>query len=199
MPLTFGSFLFRRSPSVDATLSAVVAHAVYRDIFHARVVDVVDYRDVDIVHRPVVEKVSVVPTAAFIAMPEVTEAVADAAIETDSGTPITFMKNESRAAPAPPGRGPQETYFGGENPGAGNPVIVVAIPGPVAGRPDVTIAGAKGLFINRQFRGSVTNGNDYTNLRERRGGTSQEPKCYHQCNQQETKRKQNAHDPSFLP
>ena len=86
MPLTFRSFLFRRSPSVDATLSAVVAHAVYRDIFHARVVHVVDYRDVDIVHRPVVEKVSVVPTAAFIPMPEVTEAVADAAIETDSGT-----------------------------------------------------------------------------------------------------------------
>lgn len=148
VPVTRGGFFRCGGASVYAALSAVIADAIYGDVLDARVVDVVNFGDVDVVYGAVVEKVPVVPTTAFIAMAKVTEAVVNPTVKTDRRSPKTFVKNESRAAPAPPRWCPKETDFGSENPGAGNPVIVSAIPSPVTGRPDVAVAGAERLFVD---------------------------------------------------
>jgi len=72
-----------RRALVDPSVAAVIADTRMTIIVnHRRVVCVVDHRYVYIVHRPVVIKVIVFPTPAFIAVAEVAESIVDSAVET---------------------------------------------------------------------------------------------------------------------
>src|SRR5208283_3981819 len=119
-------FLFRRRAPLDAARSAVVTDTIDGDVVvdHRLVVHVVNVDDIDIGHGAVVKEVSAVPASACETHAEIAEAVVDAAIEADMWSPVSFMEEEPAAFPSPPGRGPQETDFRGQNPGSRNPVII---------------------------------------------------------------------------
>ena len=118
--------LLRPWTHVDPTIAAVVADSVHRGaVDHRGVVNVVNDGDVHVVHRTVVEKVSVLPTSTFIALAVVTIAVTDSAIETYVRTPVALIEDVSVAAPAPVGWSPQETDFRSHDPCAGHPVVTL--------------------------------------------------------------------------
>src|SRR6266567_1436089 len=141
--------LFGPGALVDAAVSAVIADPGHVALInHGRVVHVVNDGDVHIVHGAVVEKAIAVPTPAFIAAAEIAVAIVDSAIEANYRSPEAFIKDESAAAPGPVCRSPQEPDFRGQHPGSRHPIVItdVVVVGPVAGRPDVTLARADRLF-----------------------------------------------------
>ena len=131
------------------------------------VVNVVNHSDIHIVHFAVVVKMIVLPSSTFIAVAKVSVAIVDTTVKADLRTPIAFVKNKSGAAPAPIRRSPKIANLRSEDPRAGHPVVILAIPRPITGRPDITVAGTDGLFIDGQFRRSEADGNTYSDLRER--------------------------------
>src|SRR5579863_23883 len=103
MPLVFRRLFFGCGPDFDSTVSSVVTHPVHRSVVdHRGVVNIVNVRDIHVVHGTVVEELTASPFATFIAMAEIAESVVDAAVESDVRTPIADMENECRAAPTPP-------------------------------------------------------------------------------------------------
>src|SRR5258708_13114919 len=92
------SLLLRCRTRVDSAVAAVVADAGLRPVDHRLVVNVVNYGDVHVVHRLVVEEAVVVPTSPFVTFTEVAEAIVDPPIHPDPHTPITFIKTQ----PPPP-------------------------------------------------------------------------------------------------
>src|SRR6266478_4286370 len=65
----------------------------------------------------VTERVSF-PVAAPVAVSGVAIAVVNAAVKTDSRTPVALIKSINTVAPSPPRRGPKQTYCRRGNPGA---------------------------------------------------------------------------------
>src|SRR6516225_6628892 len=147
-------FFLWRGTCIYAAVATVVAHAcnVSRVVDDRGVVNVVDLRDVDVVHTAVVIEVVMIPTATFVTVAEVTESVIDATIETDHRPPIASRKNETLAVPGPVTRSPQVAHCRGFDPRARNPIIIVTIPSPIAGNPNVSIDGADRLLVYGQFR-----------------------------------------------
>src|SRR5712692_4093488 len=88
MSLMRRSLLLRCRTRVDSAVAAVEADARLRVVDHRLVVNVVNDRDVHVVHRLVVEEAIVVPTSAFVTFTKIAEAIVDPAIETDYRTPI---------------------------------------------------------------------------------------------------------------
>jgi hypothetical protein len=153
----------------DSASAPVIGDAIVDD---GRVVDddraVVDMGDVDVdaVDGAVVVEVISVPIAAVITAAGVTKAVVNSAVEADVRTPVAGVKKEAAVAPSPIAGGPKEADFGRFDPGAGHPVIVgdIVVIGPIAGRPDIAIAGADGLLVNRKRRRADADGD--ADLRE---------------------------------
>src|SRR6266446_2810558 len=102
-----GLFFMARS-RVNTTIAAVIADAVYGRIVvdDCGVVGIMDFHDIDVVHRAVVVKAVVVPAAAFIAAAEIAVAVIYAAVKTNLWAPITLMESKDSSAPTPIGRRP---------------------------------------------------------------------------------------------
>ena len=140
----------RRRPFIDSAVAAIVADAVSRVIFDPGVIGVMDILVVYVIYRCVVIKMIVFPPAAFVAVTTVAETVIDPAIISNVRPPITFMEEKCVPAPAPVSGGPKETDFRRFDPSAWYPVIVVPVPGPITGRPDVAVPGTDGLLINRE-------------------------------------------------
>ena len=70
--------------SGNSTLAAVIADMVHRGVVdYGLVVDIVNVRDVHVIHRAVVVEGSVIPISAFIADTTVAEAIVDATVEAD--------------------------------------------------------------------------------------------------------------------
>lgn len=161
MALSPRGFFVVARPPVNATMAPVIADAVYRRIvvYDRRVVGVMDFRDIDVVHRAVVVKAVVLPAAAFITVAEIAEAIIYAAVKTNPWAPITLMENKGSSAPAPIGRRPEKTGFRSQHPGAGYPKIIIPIPGPVAGSPYISFLGTDGLLIDGQQRRRIADGN----------------------------------------
>lgn len=138
-----------------STFPAVVTHMA-----HANVIDddglVVDTRHApDVVNGSVVKECSVVPISG-ITDSDVTEPVVNSAIESDLRAPVTLIKNEDAIGPAPITWGPEEARIGNHYPRTRNPKIsIVAVVGPISGRPDVAIGGAQRLVANRQRGGAI--------------------------------------------
>src|SRR6266851_8415589 len=147
--------LFRRGRlGVNAAIAAVVADSIHGDVIdHGLVVDIGDVYVADIVYGAVVVQTAALPIAAFVAAADVAIAVIDPAVETDVRTPVAYMPDERSASPAPIAGGPQELRLRGEHPRARHPVVILVIvaPGPIPRRPNVSIAGNRGLLVDRQF------------------------------------------------
>src|ERR1700733_2789820 len=153
MSFVRGGLFFGRGARIDSTITAIVANVVDRNIVDDRgAVDVVNVRDIHVVHCTVVIKMSVVPTSSFITSAEVTESVNDPSIETHMRTPVSLIKNKASIDPSPIGWGPQQTGPRSQHPCARHPVIIafVVVVGPIAGYPDITLGGADRLFVHGQ-------------------------------------------------
>src|ERR1039458_2880065 len=81
MSLPRRRLVFRPWTRADSTVAAVIADVVLVVVPHGGVVNIVHVGDVHVVHRTVVEKVSAVPTPAFVTLTEIAEAVIDPAVE----------------------------------------------------------------------------------------------------------------------
>src|SRR6266436_8815251 len=93
MSLTSEGLLLARWTRADATVSAVVADAIHGGaVDHGGVVNIVNGGDIHIGHGAVVEEPAAFPASTVVAVAEVSEAVVDAAVETDLWTPITFIE-----------------------------------------------------------------------------------------------------------
>jgi hypothetical protein len=103
----------RRGTRSYSPLSAVEGHVrviVYDD---GLVIDIGDVGDIHVGHRAVVEKVAAAPFAAREAFAEVSEAVINAAIESDMRAPIAGIPNIEAVVPTPVAWGPQKANFRG--------------------------------------------------------------------------------------
>src|SRR5271157_5364530 len=158
MLLTCRDLFFRPWTRADPTIAAVEADTAHRGaVDHRGVVNVVNFSDVHVVHRTVVEKVSVVPTSTLVAL----------AIETDVRAPVAIVEDISVAAPTPIGWSPEQTGFRSHHPCPRHPVVIVEVIGvsPVPRCPEITIAGTERLLVDGKFRRSEVDG--YANLRKR--------------------------------
>lgn len=97
----------------------------------------------------VVPEAATIPVTAIEAGAEVTEAVINAAVVANRGSPVTGMPEVSAVTPAPPAWGPKGTHIRRKHPGAVDPVITVRAVGPVTGSPDITITRGYRLRIHR--------------------------------------------------
>ncbi len=167
--LTRSRFLLRSGASVDAALTTVVADARRVVVVHHRgVVHVVNLRHVHVIHRTVVIEVVVVPASSLITAPEIAVSIIDATVKSHDRSPIACVKKISTAAPSPPARRPQEANLRRHHPRAWNPIVVIniAVPCPVAWRPDIPVPRADRLLVHGQFRRRKAHRNANADLRE---------------------------------
>src|SRR6266851_6564284 len=152
MLLTQRGLLLGVGAGLHAAGAAVVADAVVVVVHdNGLVVDVVNVRDVDVVHGTVVGEGSVAPVAALIPDAAVAEAVVHAAVEADMRTPIACVEDVSAAAPSPVPGGPEIAHHRRPYPNARNPVVAVRPIRPVARCPEIAISRAERLRIDRQY------------------------------------------------
>jgi hypothetical protein len=116
------------------------------------VIDVGDRHVRDVVDAAVVEEIAAPPIAALVAFASIAEAIRHSAVEADFRAPIAFVKGIDAVVPAPISRRPQQFRLWRQRPCARHPVIAGnVIPGPIAGRPDVTWRRDRRLIVNRQW------------------------------------------------
>ena len=134
---------------LDATCSAVETHAGFASAAPANLVlvNVAFDVDVDVIDRAVVVKMAAAPVAAFVPEAYVAEAVVDAAIVAHVPAPVAAIKAVVVMPEAPVAGGPESALVGSLNPRARYPVIAHWSKGPVAGRPDVVVAGILRLIV----------------------------------------------------
>ena len=152
MAFSSPSLLIAIRTSIDSAVAAVIADAIHGDIVdHGSVVDM-NVVDPDIVDAAVVEEVPTSPVSAGIAGANVAESVIHAAVETDVRSPIARIPDIDPFMPTPIARRPEQADRRRRRPRAGHPEVAVRAVGPIAGRPDITVAGTRRLLINRQRR-----------------------------------------------
>lgn len=100
----------------------------------------------------VVKEMATVPTAAYEAGTVVAEAIVDAAVVADAGTPVAPMPAVVAAIETPITGCPEQAWRWRRYPYAGYPGICAAIPIPVARCPDIAIYGAGWLHVVRDGR-----------------------------------------------
>src|SRR5580698_2707070 len=149
MAATHSLLFLRCGARVDPTVAAVEADAASSGV-HPLVVNVVEA--VHVIHRRVVEKMTVLPGSTFITMTEVSETIVDPAIETYGRAPVTLIENKSSAAPTPNSRASEGTLVGEPPPMSRVPVIG-GVRSPIPRRPDITVARANRLIVSAQRRG----------------------------------------------
>jgi len=137
----------------DASICDVDGSVVDDDgVRYCPVVDrhVGDVRDV--VHRAVVVETVSVPISPLVTDANVAESIVDAAVIADVTAPITVVIAVLAAYISPIARSPQVAYFGRLRPCPGHPEIALRAKTPVAGSPEVAVAGAVRLRIFRKLR-----------------------------------------------
>src|SRR5580704_11756022 len=154
MTFMCGRFFLCSGTSVDASIATIEADAGDGGFVDARVVDVVNHIHVYVQHSAVIEKVTVIPASTFKTMAKVTEAVVNPAIETYLRAPVAIIENVATVSPAPIAWSPEKTDFGSHYPGSRHPKITVITVSPISGGPQIAVAGADWLLVDRQFRGS---------------------------------------------
>src|ERR1051326_4149164 len=161
-----GCRLFRRCwPGADATISTVIADMIYGGVVdHSLVVDIVNIRDIYVIHRTIVVEGAVVPISALIAGATVAISVVDSAIEANMWTPVTGIPGIVISIPTPISRGPEHARGGGHHPSAGHPEIALITISPVARRPQIAVSWNLGLRVNG--KGGRSNRDSYAYLRE---------------------------------
>ena len=109
----------------------------------------------DVAVGAVVPEVAAAPVSAVEADAEVAEAVVDAAVVADDRAPIAGVPVVAAVVVAPVAGGPEGSGIGSSDPGAVDPLIAFACPGPVAGGPNVAIAGGGRLIVVGYGGGSL--------------------------------------------
>ncbi len=172
MPLACERLLLPRRTRADSTIPAVVADPIYRDVVvdHRGVVNVMNIRDVHIVHRPVIEKPAAIPASAIVAVAEISIPVIDAAVETNLRSPISLIEKISIAAISPIPGSPEISDPRRAHPRSRHPVVVpeIVVVSPVAGRPEEPFPRTKRLLIHRQRRRSKGHRKNNSRSRTRR-------------------------------
>src|SRR6202162_2519621 len=161
--------LFRRSRAGgNSTPAAVIADMVYGSrVDYGLTVNIVNVRNVHVIHRGVVVESSVVPISPSVADATIAVAVVDAAVEADRGTPIAFIPSKGIVAPTPVTGRPEQTSLGRLSPRARHPEIAFFAVSPVTGRPQITALRTKRLRVLHQFGRSDRDGQ--AELRQRDG------------------------------
>src|SRR4029453_2669630 len=121
---------FRSSRAVEARPAAGSFHRSFVGV------GVGDYGRIHPVHRGIVVEGVPDPSAAIVTMAAVAVTVIDSTVEAYGRAPVTLVKSVEPIVPSPISGGPEETDRRGINPRAGNPVVAVTIPSPVARRPN---------------------------------------------------------------
>src|SRR5580658_4433132 len=171
-----------------STGSAVVADAVSRALVaYGFYVSVVNRGHIYVIHRRVVAELVVYPVSAFVAGTAVAKAIVNAAIEADSGAPVTLVPSKCTAAPAPITRSPEQANAGRLDPCAGHPEIAVGTVRPETRRPQIAVLGTNGLRVCYQHGGS--DGDRDADLCKQRGRYGQ----YHKKKEQKTNEAVNTH------
>src|ERR1700677_1373894 len=106
MPAGVG-LLLRRRTRFNATCPTVVAHVSVVDD-DGRVIRVVNYGGVYVIHVSVVREVATVPPTTFVAVADIAKSIVDATIKPHLRAPIPFVENERAAAPTPVAWSPKE-------------------------------------------------------------------------------------------
>src|ERR1700674_3213731 len=87
---------------ISSTSATVIADMVHCGVVdYGLVVNIVNVRDVHVVHRAVVVESSVIPISTLIADTTIAEAVVDATVEADMRTPVAAIPSIGVAAPTP--------------------------------------------------------------------------------------------------
>ncbi|HJW42446.1 MAG TPA: AAA family ATPase, partial [Rhizomicrobium sp.] len=81
---------------------------------------------------------------------------------------IACVEHIRVAAPAPPRRSPKEANFRRFHPRSRHPVIILAVPRPISGRPDVSVTRADRLLVDGQLRRGKSHRYSHSYLREGR-------------------------------
>src|ERR1700722_11272516 len=167
MSLMGGRLFLGRRALVESAVAAIIADAGDRRTVHDPCfIHVANHGDVYVGHRTIVEKVTVVPTSAFVTVTEIAEAIVDSAIKSYLRTPVAIMENVPAVSPAPVSGRPEKTNFRSQYPSSGNPIVIIVSISPVARRPNVTIAGTYRLIVDRQLRRCNRNRDSHAHLGE---------------------------------
>ena len=118
---------------------------------------------------------SATPIATVEAGAEVAEAIVNATIVADGGAPVAGVPEVASGAVSPVAGSPEGSGVGRENPGAVYPLVAVIGPGPVAGGPDVAVAGSDGLGVDGDGGGRYSNRDKDTGVS--RCGSHEECAC----------------------
>ena len=141
-------FCLRRTGG-DSTSTAVIADMVYRRVVdYGLVINIVNIRDVYVIHRAVVIEGSVIPIPSLITGTAIAVAVVDAAVEADLRTPVAAIPGVGVASPAPIARSPEQTHRS-QHPRARHPEVAFVPISPVARRPQIAGGGNHGLRVHR--------------------------------------------------
>lgn len=141
------SHFLRRWTCVHSAAPAVVADTIAAIVGHRVVINIANNRSIHICDRAVVVHRAVIPISAVVAATGVSEAVVDAAVVTNVWTPVAGMPQINAVIIAPPRRRPERVYPRRQHPCAGNPVIAGVRVIPIAGRPNVIVAGSGRLAV----------------------------------------------------
>jgi hypothetical protein len=133
---------------------------VYGGVGYGAVVDL-DVAVADVVDRTIVVEAVTIPISALVPGSGVAISVVNSTVVADVSAPVAVVVAIAMAVVSPPSGGPQITGFGWTRPSSGNPVITVGRPAPVAGSPDVTVAGDFWLRIFREWGRRVVGVNDW--------------------------------------
>ena len=146
-----------------------------------------------VVDAAIVVEIVMVPIAALIAQAIVTIAVIDVAVIADAAAPIAGVEGVEAVVPAPIARSPVQVRLRRQHPGTGNPIIIGAVPGPIAGRPEIADIGQRRLIIFRQRRRSDGDIHRRRNLSLRARGQADERRRRQHENEQ--RGSESAHGP----
>jgi hypothetical protein len=165
MALVHGCDFGRTRLHVDTAVTAVVAdtvgglravvHVVHDDVAVVIIADA----GADVIDGAVVIEVVAVPVAAEVSETDVAEAVVDSSVEADMRAPVTAVEAIVDAAPAPVGRRPERAIVRRRNPFAGDPIVAIIAPGPVAGSPEIVGVRVGRLVVIWQRRRRLVGGN----------------------------------------
>jgi hypothetical protein len=159
-------------------IAAVIADAVDRHVVDDGAVVDVSYAGVtEVVDRAVVVHPAIAPVAAVVTTAAVSIPVVHAAIKAHMRAPISLMPEERSAGEAPIARRPQIIGLRRFHPGTWDPVVVldVVAPGPITGRPNITVIRHRRLLIDGKFGRRNVDRDLHGDLRHAQGG-KQQPK-----------------------
>jgi hypothetical protein len=129
----------------------------------------------EVVIAAVVVVVAASPVSAVEAYAEVAEAVVDATVVADGGSPVAGVPEVAASPIAPITGGPEGAGVRREYPCAVNPLVAFTSPGPVAGSPDVAGARNCGLSVDGDSGRSDSDGDEDACLS--RGGSDERCAC----------------------